>query len=72
LIIDLNEKKKLADVQTEEGAEGIDISPDEKEVWVTNRSANTISIISTSEFQSSRYSGIKEPDDLGYSRELVQ
>jgi YVTN family beta-propeller protein len=27
------------------GAEGIDVSPDGREVWVTNRSANTVSIV---------------------------
>jgi len=44
-VIDLKGKKKLADIQTGAGAEGIDISPDEKEVWVTNRAANTVSVI---------------------------
>jgi len=34
-------------VQTGAGAEGIDISPDGTEVWVTNREPNTVSIIST-------------------------
>jgi len=32
-------------IPTGEGAEGIDLSPDGREVWVTNRAANTISII---------------------------
>jgi len=44
-VIDLNEMKKITDVKTGAGAEGIDISPEEKEVWVTNRAANTISVI---------------------------
>jgi YVTN family beta-propeller protein len=44
-VIDLGGKKKIADIQTGAGAEGIDISPDEKEVWVTNRAANTVSVI---------------------------
>lgn len=44
-VIDLNEKKRITDIQTGAGAEGIDISPDEKEVWVTNRAANTVSVI---------------------------
>jgi YVTN family beta-propeller protein len=43
--IDLKARKKLADIQTGAGAEGIDISPDQKEVWVTNRAANTVSVI---------------------------
>ena len=34
-------------VKTGEGAEGIDASPDGKEVWVGNREANTVSVIST-------------------------
>ena len=30
---------------TGDGAEGIDVSPDGREVWVTNRGANTISVV---------------------------
>jgi len=44
-VLDLKEKKKLADIETGAGAEGIALSPDGKEVWVTNRSANTVSVI---------------------------
>jgi YVTN family beta-propeller protein len=44
-VIDLKEMKRLTDIPTGAGAEGIDISPDEKEVWVTNRAANTVSVI---------------------------
>ncbi len=44
-VIDLVAKKKISDIQTGAGAEGIDISKDEKEVWVTNRAANTVSVI---------------------------
>lgn len=44
-VIDLNEKKRIADIQTGAGAEGIDVSPDQEEVWVTNRAANTVSVI---------------------------
>lgn len=36
---------KVTTVPTGQGAEGIDVSPDGVEVWVTNRAANTISII---------------------------
>lgn len=43
--IDLKTRKKLADIPTGAGAEGIDISLDQKEVWVTNRAANTVSVI---------------------------
>jgi YVTN family beta-propeller protein len=44
-VIDLKTRQKITDLQTGAGAEGIDISPDEKEVWVTNRAANTVSVI---------------------------
>ena len=44
-VIDLKTRKKISDLSTGAGAEGIDISPDEKEVWVTNRAANTVSVI---------------------------
>ena len=44
-VIDLKTRKKISDLATGAGAEGIDISPDEKEVWVTNRAANTVSVI---------------------------
>lgn len=44
-VIDLKTRKKISDLTTGAGAEGIDISPGEREVWVTNRAANTISII---------------------------
>jgi YVTN family beta-propeller protein len=37
----------VGDVQTGKGAEGIDVTPDGREVWVVNREANTISIIDT-------------------------
>jgi YVTN family beta-propeller protein len=46
-VIDLKKGKKIKDIATGQGAEGIDISPDGTEVWVTNRSENTLSIIST-------------------------
>jgi YVTN family beta-propeller protein len=44
-VVDLKTRQKITDIATGAGAEGIDISPDEKEVWVTNRAANTISVI---------------------------
>lgn len=44
-VIDLKAKERITDIQTGAGAEGIDISPNEKEVWVTNRAANTVSVI---------------------------
>lgn len=44
-VVDLASGTKLRDVETGAGAEGIAVSPDGSEVWVTNRSADTISII---------------------------
>jgi YVTN family beta-propeller protein len=44
-VIDLKTRQKITDIATGPGAEGIDISPDQKEVWVTNRAANTVSVI---------------------------
>lgn len=44
-VIDLKTRQKITDIATGAGAEGIDISPDQKEVWVTNRAANTVSVI---------------------------
>jgi YVTN family beta-propeller protein len=43
--IDLSTSKKLADITTGEGAEGIATTPDGREVWVGNRAADTLSII---------------------------
>jgi len=44
-VVDLRDGRKVGDVQTGAGAEGIDISHDEHEVWVTNGRADTVSII---------------------------
>jgi YVTN family beta-propeller protein len=43
--IDLTGGKKLTDITTGEGAEGIAVTPDGKEVWVGNRAADTLSIL---------------------------
>jgi len=43
--IDLAAGKKLADVATGEGSEGIAMTPDGSRVWVTNRAADTVSVI---------------------------
>lgn len=43
--LDLSAKKKIADVETGAQAEGIDVTTDGKEVWVTNRAANTVSVV---------------------------
>ena len=44
-VVDLKTRQKISDIVTGAGAEGIDISPGEREVWVTNRAANTVSVI---------------------------
>jgi YVTN family beta-propeller protein len=44
-VIDLERGIKLTDIATGEGAEGIDVAPDGSEVWVTNRAADTLSVI---------------------------
>jgi YVTN family beta-propeller protein len=46
--IDLDEGRKLADIETGKGAEGIAVTPDGKRVWVSNREADTLSVIDTS------------------------
>jgi YVTN family beta-propeller protein len=43
--IDLASAKKLADVKTGAGAEGIAVRPGTSEVWVTNRAADTLSVV---------------------------
>ena len=37
----------VATISTGAGAEGIDVSPDGREIWVSNRAADTLSVIST-------------------------
>lgn len=44
-VIDLAEGKKVTDIPTGEGAEGIATTPDGQEIWVTNRGADTLSVI---------------------------
>ena len=46
--IDLEEGRKLGDIATGDGAEGIAVTPDGEHVWVTNRSADTLSIVDAS------------------------
>ena len=46
--IDLDQRRKLADITTGAGAEGIATTPDGKHVWVTNRAADTLSVIDAS------------------------
>ena len=42
---DLVRKKIAGEVATGSGAEGIDRTPDGREVWVTNREADTVSVV---------------------------
>jgi YVTN family beta-propeller protein len=46
-VIDLESGKLTGHTYSGKGAEGIDVSPDGTEVWVTNRDENTISIFDT-------------------------
>ncbi len=43
--IDLVAGKKIKDIQTGEGAEGVTVTPDGKEVWVGNRGSDTLTVI---------------------------
>ena len=45
---DLAGGKVAADRATGEGAEGIDVTPDGRQVWVTNRAADTVSVLDAS------------------------
>jgi YVTN family beta-propeller protein len=44
-VFDLESGNRIDLVYSGEGAEGIDVSPDGAEVWITNRAANTITLI---------------------------
>ncbi len=46
-VIFLDEGREPIVIPTGEGAEGLAVSPDDAEVWVANRLANTISVIDT-------------------------
>jgi YVTN family beta-propeller protein len=50
-VIDIDAGEVIAQVVTDEGAEGIAISPDETELWITNRYADTISIVELEYFE---------------------
>ena len=43
--VDIAGKKTIGEIPTGAGAEGIAFRPNDTELWVTNRDANTISII---------------------------
>lgn len=44
-VIDLEKNKKITDIETDKGPEGIDFSAIYNEVWVANRSANNLTVI---------------------------
>lgn len=44
-VIDLKTKQRVANIPSGAGTEGIDVSPDQREVRATNRRADTVSII---------------------------
>jgi YVTN family beta-propeller protein len=44
-VIDLKEKRRIANIPSGAGTEGIAISPDQREVWATNRGGDTVSVI---------------------------
>lgn len=43
--IDLQARRRLANIPTGRGAEGITVTPDGRQVWVTNRDADTVCVI---------------------------
>jgi YVTN family beta-propeller protein len=49
--IDLARGVKLRDIETGDGAEGIAVTPDGTEVWVTNRSADTLTVIDSASLE---------------------
>ena len=44
-VIDLKEARRLANVPTGAGAEGIAVHPKSGDVWITNRAADTVSVL---------------------------
>lgn len=46
-VIDLATKKRLTNIETGAGAEGVAVHPSRPEVWLTNRGADTVTIIDT-------------------------
>lgn len=43
--IDLRPAKVVRDIVTGAGAEGVDVTPDGREVWITNSDANSVSVL---------------------------
>lgn len=44
-VLDLQAGRAIDHIATGQGAEGVDVSPDGREVWVSNRGADTLSVI---------------------------
>jgi YVTN family beta-propeller protein len=49
--VDVKEKKLLNTIQLKAGVEGLDISPDGKELWVANRNDSVVYIVNTTTLQ---------------------
>lgn len=50
-VIDLTAAKLVKNISTGQGAEGIALSPNEREVWVTNRGDDSISIVDAAKLE---------------------
>lgn len=50
-VLDLVAGERLANLATGRGAEGIAVHPQRPEVWVTNRAANTVSVVDTEKLE---------------------
>jgi YVTN family beta-propeller protein len=50
-VIDLKQNKVIKNIPCGLKTEGIDITPDGSEIWVTNNKENTISVINTTTYQ---------------------
>lgn len=46
-VLNLEESRLVKNIETGEGAEGLDISPNGKELWVANRAEDSIAIVDT-------------------------
>ncbi len=44
-VIDLTDRRRIANIETGAGAEGIDVTPDGQRVWITNRAENTVTVL---------------------------
>lgn len=50
-VIFLNEERTPVVIETGRGAEGMDVTPDGREIWVANRQAETISVVDAASLQ---------------------